>query len=248
MGQPPDDAEVEQRRASVGQHEQVAAVQVAVEDAVDQRALHEGDHPGADHGLGVDPGVAHAGGVVEAEPGDPLHHQDPAGHELRMRARDHVAVLAEVAQDGGDVEHVGRFHAEVELLDDRLGEQLDERRRVGQRGDRDAADEVGREPRHRPAGRGARDDRPTGRCTLTTTSSPVRSRAAWTWAIEAAASGVRSNDSNTSSRRDPRSSSTVRRTSSNVSAGTWSRHFLNSSTSSGGNSPSPDEMIWPSLM
>ena len=31
---------------------------------------------------------------------------------------------------------------EVELLDDRLGEQLDERRWVGQRGDRDAADEV----------------------------------------------------------------------------------------------------------
>ena len=30
-----------------------------------------------------------------------------------------------------------------------------------------------------------------GRCTLTTTSSPVRSRAAWTWAIDAAASGVR---------------------------------------------------------
>ena len=160
-GQPPDDAEVEQRRASVGQHEQVAAVQVAVEDAVDQRALHEGDHPGADHGLGVDPGVAHPGDVVEAEPGDPLHHEDPAGHELGMGARDHVAVLAEVAQDGGDVEHVGRFHAEVELLDDRLGEQLDEGGRVGQRGDRDATDEVGCEPRHRRAGRGARDGRPT---------------------------------------------------------------------------------------
>ena len=125
-------------------------MQVAVEDAVDQRPFHEGDHPGADHGLGVDPGVAHAGGVVEAEPGHPLHHEDPAGHELRMRSGHDVAVLAEVAQDGGDVEHVGRFHAEVELLDDRLGEQLDERRRVGQRGDRDAADEVGREPRHDP--------------------------------------------------------------------------------------------------
>ena len=135
---------------AVGQHEQVAAVQVAVEDAVDQRPFHEGDHPGADHGLGVDPGVAHAGGVVEAEPGHPLHHQDTARHELRMRSRDHVAVLVEVTQHGGDVEHVGRFHAEVELLDDRLGEQLDECRRVGQGGDRDAADEVGRQPRHDP--------------------------------------------------------------------------------------------------
>ena len=39
------------------------------------------------------------------------------------------------------------------------------------------------------------------RCTLTTTSSPVSSVAACTWAIEAAASGVVSNVANTSSRR-----------------------------------------------
>ena len=37
---------------------------------------------------------------------------------------------------------------EVELLGDGLGEQLDQRRRVGQRGDRDAADEERRQPRH----------------------------------------------------------------------------------------------------
>ena len=42
-----------------------------------------------------------------------------------------------------------RFEAEVELLDDRLREQLDERGRVRERGDRDAADEARREPRHR---------------------------------------------------------------------------------------------------
>ena len=36
-----------------------------------------------------------------------------------------------------------------------------------------------------------------GRCTLTTTSSPVRSRAACTWAIDAAAIGMRSKRSNT---------------------------------------------------
>ena len=77
--QPPDDAEVEQRRAPVGQHEQVAAVQVAVEDAVDHRALHEGDHPGADHGLGVDPGVAHAGDVVEVEAARPAPSRAPGG-------------------------------------------------------------------------------------------------------------------------------------------------------------------------
>ena len=87
-----------------------------------------------------------------------------------------------------------------------------------------------------------------GRCTFTTTSSPVSKVAACTWAMEAAASGVRSKEANTSSRRAPRSASTTTRTVSNGSAGTWSRHFLNSFTSSAGNRPSPLEMIWPSLM
>ena len=92
--------------------------------------------------------------------------------------------------------------------------------------------------------------RPTsGRCTLTTTSSPVCRRAAWTWAIEAAASGVAVERGEhrppAAGRARPRRCA---RTSSNGSAGTWSRQRLNSSTSSGGNRPSPDEMIWPSLM
>ena len=65
-----------------------------------------------------------------------------------------------VGQDAGDVEHVVGLEAEVELLDDGLGEQLDQRRRVGQGGDGDAADEVGGDPAHggqiRPHGRGDR--------------------------------------------------------------------------------------------
>ena len=81
------------------------------------------------------------------------------------------------------------------------------------------------------------------RCTFTTTRSPVWRVAAWTWAIDAAARGRRSNEAKTSSRVRPSSLSTVARTSLNGSAGTWSRHFLNSSTSSSGNSPSPEEMI-----
>ena len=58
LGEAADDAEVEQGRAAVGQHEEVPAVQVAVEDAVDHGALHEADHARADDGLGVDAGVA----------------------------------------------------------------------------------------------------------------------------------------------------------------------------------------------
>ena len=214
----------------------------------DHRPLHQGDHRRAHHPLGVDAGLAHPGHVVELEAVEALHHEHAAGDQRRMRAGHDVAGLVEVAQHRGDVEHVGRLDAEVELLDDRVGEQLDERRRVGQRGDGDAPDEVRRQPGHRPqvvvheagdvgalhldddvlagaqAGGVDLGDRGGGERRLT------------------------SNEANTSSSGRPRSASTVARTSSNGSAGTWSRHRLNSSTSSGGNRPSPDEMIWPSLM
>ena len=81
------------------------------------------------------------------------------------------------------------------------------------------------------------------RCTFTTTSSPVRSVALCTCAIDAAASDMRSNDEKTSSMRAPKSCSTMVRTVSHGCGGTWSRHFLNSSTNSVGKSPSPLEMI-----
>ena len=91
--------------------------------------------------------------------------------------------------------------------------------------------------------------RPTeGRWTFTTTDSPVRRVAACTCAIDAAASGRRSNDANTSASGRPSSDSTTSRTTGNGSGGTWSRHLRNSATSSSGKIPSPDEMIWPSLM
>ena len=90
--------------------------------------------------------------------------------------------------------------------------------------------------------------RMVGRWTLTTTSSPVWSRATWTWAIDAAARGTGSKFEKTASSGWLSSSSMTRRTESNDSARTWSRHNLNSPTSSAGNRPSPLEMIWPSLM
>ncbi len=61
-----------------------------------------------------------------------------------------------------------------------------------------------------------------GRCTLTTTRSPVRSVAACTWAMEAAARGVRSNWANTASSGRPSSASTTARTWSHGSA----RHLV----------------------
>ena len=87
-----------------------------------------------------------------------------------------------------------------------------------------------------------------GRCTLTTTLVPSSSVAPWTCAIDAAAIGSWSNVANTDSRGASSSVSTVSRTWSHVSAGTWSRHFFISVTSSSGKRPSPELMIWQSLM
>ena len=131
-GQPTDDAEVEQRGATVGEHEQIAAVQVAMEHPVDHRSLDQGDHRRADDRLGVDTGALHPCDVIEVEPVDALHHQHPASHQRCVGAGHDVPGLLQLVEHDRDVDHVGSFHAEVELLDDRLGEQLDQRGRIGQ--------------------------------------------------------------------------------------------------------------------
>ncbi len=107
-------------------------MQVAVEHAVDHGALHQRHHRGANHFFGVDARVLHAHHVVEVEALQLLHHQHAPSDQRGVRARHHVAVVAQLVQHRRDVDHVGGLHAEVELFDDRLGEQLDQRRRVGQ--------------------------------------------------------------------------------------------------------------------
>ena len=52
------------------------------------------------------------------------------------------------ANTRGDVQHVLGLEPEVELLDDGLGEQLDQGRRVGQGGHRDPAHQLRGDPRH----------------------------------------------------------------------------------------------------
>ena len=146
--EPAGDAVVEQRDPAVGHDEEVAAVQVAVEHAVEDGALEERHHAGAHDGRGVDAGRLHARDVVEAEAVEALHHQDTPGDEGGVGAGDHDGALVALGEDARDVEHVLGFEAEVELLDDGLREQLDQRGRVGQRGDRDAADQHGCDPTH----------------------------------------------------------------------------------------------------
>ena len=91
----------------------------------------------------------------------------------------------------GDVEHVVGLEAEVELLDDGLGEQLDQRRRVGQRRHRDAADQGRGDPAHGGQVSLAPCGRHVGPLHLDHhVLAGAAGVAAWTWAIDAAASGV----------------------------------------------------------
>ncbi len=142
------DAEVEERGASVAHHEQIAAVQVAMEHAVQQRALHERHHSRADDGFGVDTRTLHAGNVVELESLETFHHDDATSHQFGVWSRNHVTVLLEVGEDARDVQHVRGFESEVQLLDDGFGKQLDESRRVGECCDLDSSNEERCQPRH----------------------------------------------------------------------------------------------------
>ena len=142
LGQPAGDAEVEQRGLARRQHEEVPAVQVPVEDAVEQGALEEADHAGPHDRLGVDAGRPHAVDVAEVEAVEPLHHEHAARHQRRVGPGHDEVALVERGEGRGDIEHVLGLEPEVELLDDRLGEELDQGRRVGQRGDRDPAHQV----------------------------------------------------------------------------------------------------------
>ena len=162
-------------------------MQVAVEDAVDHRAFHERDHPGADHGLGVDTGLPHAGGVVEVESLDPLHHEDPAGDE-RGCGRGTTYRLAQVAE-----------HRAMSSMLAASTRKSSSSTIVSANNSTSAGGLASAATGMRPTRCGASQamtlrsrgsPATSGRCTLTTTSSPLCSRATCTWAMDAAASGV----------------------------------------------------------
>ena len=143
------DAVVEQGDAAVALDEEVAAVQVAVEDAVQQGALR-GRRPSR-------PCSTAAVSIPADRIPSTSSHAKPSSRSItsirRVTSRGWGrGTMMErwfgLGEDVADVEHVGGLEAEVELLDDRLGEQLDERRRVGERGDRDPPDEERGEEAH----------------------------------------------------------------------------------------------------
>ena len=120
-----------------------------MEDAVEHGALEEGDHAGPD----ARPRCRCRRRASPATSSQPKPSRRSITRTRRVTSvgmgagHDHGPLVG-LGQDAGDVEHVVGFEAEVELLDDRLGEQLDQGRRVGQRRDRDAADEGRGDPAH----------------------------------------------------------------------------------------------------
>ncbi len=86
--------------------------------------------------------------VAEVEAVEALHDEHAARHQRRVGPGHDEVALVERGEGGGDIEHVLGLQPEVELLHDRLGEELHQGGRVGQRGDRDPADQVGGQPGH----------------------------------------------------------------------------------------------------
>ena len=119
-----------------------------MKDALHYGPFHECDHGSAHYVFGVDAGILHADDVVKVEAVHPLHHEHPSRDQLRVRPGDDVAILLKIVQHCRHVEHVGSLHPEVEFFDDRLGEKINERRRVSEGCDWDAANKVRRQPSH----------------------------------------------------------------------------------------------------
>ena len=106
------------------------------------------DHHGPHHRFGVDAGLLHAPHVGKLKPFirsiTNMRRVTSVGWGRRITS----IALSELGEHRGDVEHVLRLEAKVELLHDRFGEELDQRRGIGQRGDREAAHQMRGQPRH----------------------------------------------------------------------------------------------------
>ena len=198
--------------APVAHHEQVAAVQVAVEDAVDHRAFEERDHQRAQHRGGVDAGRAHRrrrrrarsrrGAPSPARGASPARVRPRHDHDRRARRRAARARCRACSRP-------------------RAGSRAPRRssRRTarpapaGSRAPRPGCGRPGT-ARSRPSrAMSRRTSRSTdARCTFTTTSSPRAQPRACTCAIDADARQVSSKRAKTSSSGRPSSASTDART------------------------------------
>ena len=126
------DAEIQQGNFSIGKDEEVSAMEVTVEDAFDDGAFHESDHPGAYDFVRIDTCITHRLNIIEVEAGKTFHDKHAASDKRGVRPRNDVAVLLEGNKGCGNVEHVLCFETEVEFLADRFGKELNQCRWVGE--------------------------------------------------------------------------------------------------------------------
>ena len=147
----------------------------------------------------------------------------------------------------GDVEHVLRLEPEVELLDDGLGEQLDQGGGIGQGGDGYATHQDGGDQRH---GGDVEPDQGGHVAALDLDHHPLPG--AQRGRVDL---GDRGRCDGGAVERDEDLARGAAEVLLECPAdrrkglgGTRSRRSRNSSTSSSGKIPSPAEMIWPSLM
>ena len=117
------DAEVQEHDASRSVDQQVAGVQVAVEQPVPQPALERREQQGLDQFGAVEPLFADRGDVIDAHAVDALHGQHPLGGELPVHVG-HLDVLAQrrTMQSAVPGLHGLCLEAEVELLGEVVGE------------------------------------------------------------------------------------------------------------------------------
>ena len=150
---PAHDAEIDRRQPAVGKREQIALVQVGVEEAVDDGLAQEGADQGRGQRgevvAGLDQGLA----VGELDAVDPFERHHPPRGPAPVDLRNEEAALGDqiLAQLGGG----GRLAPQVELA----------RRPLPEMGDRPAAAAAAppRRPSPRPAPRPIHRSRSRGR-------------------------------------------------------------------------------------
>ena len=183
-------------------------MRVGVEEADPQHLVERGAQQLLGERVAVDARRVEPLGVGDGEALEALLHEEPAGAELACRpsgpgppSRDRAAAPSRAIASASRRKSSSARRLSRELVEHLAGAHALAERRAPLR-------DVGEE---RERGEVALRSRPAmpGRCTFTTTASPVRSRARYVWPIDAAASGSQSNSANTRSTLSPSSASST---------------------------------------
>ena len=207
-GQATDRSEVEQPEMTFAVDEHVPRVGVGVVEAVVEDLLEERAEESAREFGSVDPARVDRRVVVHAGAGDLVHHQHGRRAERRIHPGDTDVVAGE---GGGEPAAGGGLLRVVEFVLDSAHEFVGEGVTPIRRAASTRRSSWWATSRSTEASRATSSATP-GRCTLTTTDSPVTRRARCVWPIDAAASGSQSKSANVSVIDSPSPCSSASRT------------------------------------